>query len=135
MIDRLLPRILAHGIGGVQDLPVPKWLFFWGGAFVLVVSFILLGALWKTPQLEQHEDGRDLGESFGRLVLGPVRIVIQALSAFLFVVIRQNRLTEFPEAGSSLRQIRLMAAWQPFPAPDESLAPVVPCDGDWANHG
>ena len=87
MITQLLPHVLAHGIGGVQDLPVPKWLFFWGGAFVLVVSFILLGALWKTPQLEQHATGRDLGATFGRLVLGPVRIVVQALSAFLFVVI------------------------------------------------
>ena len=54
VITQLLPHVLAHGIGGVQDLPVPKWLFFWGGAFVLVVSFIALGALWKTPQLEQH---------------------------------------------------------------------------------
>ncbi len=87
MLSQLLPHVLAHGIGGVQDLPVPKWLFFWGGAFVLVVSFIALGALWKTPQLEQHSSGRDLGASFGRLVLGPVRIVVQLLSAFLFVVI------------------------------------------------
>ncbi len=23
--------LLAHGIGGVRDLPVPDWLFFWGG--------------------------------------------------------------------------------------------------------
>ena len=76
MITQLLPHVLAHGIGGVQDLPVPKWLFFWGGAFVLVVSFILLGALWKTPQLEQHAAGRDLGETFGKIVLGPVRIVV-----------------------------------------------------------
>jgi hypothetical protein len=84
---QLLPHVLAHGIGGVQDLPVPKWLFFWGGAFVLVVSFILLGALWKTPQLDRHAGGRDLGQAFGKIVLGPVRIVVQALSAFLFVVI------------------------------------------------
>ena len=53
MISQLVPHVLAHGIGGVQDLPVPRWLFYWGGALVLVVSFIALGALWKTPQLEQ----------------------------------------------------------------------------------
>jgi hypothetical protein len=87
VITQLVPHVLAHGIGGVQDLPVPKWLFFWGGAFVLVVSFIALGALWKTPQLERRSGGRDLGEGFGRIVLGPVRIVVQALSAILFVVI------------------------------------------------
>ena len=87
MIHELLPRVLAHGIGGVQDLPVPRWLFYWGGAFVLVVSFILLGALWKTPQLAKREDGRDLGATFGRLVLGPLRILAQAVSILFFVVV------------------------------------------------
>ena len=58
-----------------------------GRRFVLVVSFIALGALWKTPQLERHAGGRDLGATFGRLVLGPVRIVVQALSVVLFVVV------------------------------------------------
>ena len=47
-----LAGLLAHGIGGVRDLPVPTWLFFWGGAVVLVVSFLALGVLWRTPQLE-----------------------------------------------------------------------------------
>ena len=54
---------------------------------MLVVSFILLGALWKTPQLAKREDGRDLGATFSRLVLGPLRIVAQALSILLFVVV------------------------------------------------
>ena len=61
LITALLPRVLAHGIGGVQDLPVPTWLFYWGGAVVLVVSFVALGALWKTPQLAQRAGGRALG--------------------------------------------------------------------------
>ncbi len=102
MIGQLLPHVLAHGIGGVQDLPVPKWLFFWGGAFVLVVSFILLGALWKTPQLDRHAGGRDLGEAFSKFVLGPVRIVVQALSAFLFVVILAAALFGTTTPGSNI---------------------------------
>ena len=87
LTSALLPRVLAHGIGGVQDLPVPAWLFYWGGAVVLVVSFIALGALWKTPQLERHATGRDLGAAFSRFVLGPLRILVQAISVFLFVVV------------------------------------------------
>ena len=27
----IAPGVVAHGIGGVQDLPVPTWLFYWGG--------------------------------------------------------------------------------------------------------
>ena len=52
--------LLAHGIGGVRDLPVPDWLFFWGGAVVLVLSFLALGVLWKRPQLERRAAGRPL---------------------------------------------------------------------------
>ena len=48
---------LAHGIGGVRDLPVPESFFFTTAAIVLVVSFVLLGLLWKRPLLEAHADG------------------------------------------------------------------------------
>jgi len=43
----------AHGLVGRTDLPVPQWLFAWGGTVVLVVSFVALGALWKRPLLER----------------------------------------------------------------------------------
>ena len=52
--------LLAHGVGGVRDLPVPSWLFFWGGAVVLVISFLALGVLWRKPQLEEKARGRPL---------------------------------------------------------------------------
>ena len=84
--------MLAHGIGGVQDLPVPTWLFYWGGAVVLVVSFLALGSLWKTPQLERRAGGRDLGPTFSGIVLGPLRIVVQVLSVLLFAVVLASAL-------------------------------------------
>jgi hypothetical protein len=77
-------NVLAHGIGGIRDLPVPPWLFYWGAAVVLVVSFIALGSLWKRPLLARHATGRALGEAFARIVLGPVRIVLQVVSAMVF---------------------------------------------------
>ncbi len=46
---------LAHGIVGKADLPIPVWLFSWAAAIVLVVSFVALSTLWRSPQLqEQH---------------------------------------------------------------------------------
>ena len=76
---------LAHGIGGVRDLPVPTWLFFWGAAIALVASFVLLGALWKRPLLERHEDGRLLPRWLTAILLsralaseGPVRRKVPA---------------------------------------------------------
>ena len=77
-------RLVAHGIGQVQDLPVPTWMFYWGAGVVLVVSFVLLGALWKRPVLAAHEHGRAGGAGLSGVVLGPVRVVLQILSVALF---------------------------------------------------
>jgi hypothetical protein len=50
----LLPAsALAHGIAGKTDLPVPRWLFAWAAAVVLVVSFVALATLWPKPRLER----------------------------------------------------------------------------------
>jgi hypothetical protein len=47
---------LAHGLVGKQDLPIPRWLFAWAAAVVLVVSFVALATLWPRPRLERvHE--------------------------------------------------------------------------------
>ena len=42
----------AHGLVGKQDLPIPKWLFAWAAAIVLVASFVGLAALWQQPRLK-----------------------------------------------------------------------------------
>ncbi len=46
----------AHGIVGRQDLPIPVWLFGWGAAVVLVLSFVALATLWTEPRLENAGD-------------------------------------------------------------------------------
>jgi hypothetical protein len=77
----------AHGIGGIRDLPVPGWLFLVGGATVLVVSFVALGALWKKPKLEVGA-GRPFPQGLQRFLLSRfVRVVVSGLSLALFVVI------------------------------------------------
>ncbi|WP_169987998.1 hypothetical protein [Microbispora sp. H10836] len=43
--------LLAHGVGGRQDLPIPFSAALTGAALALLVSFVALGALWKQPRL------------------------------------------------------------------------------------
>jgi hypothetical protein len=77
----------AHGIGGIRDLPVPGWLFLVGGATVLVISFVALGALWTKPKLEPGA-GRPLPDGLQRVLLSPyLRVVVSGLSLALFVVV------------------------------------------------
>ena len=50
----------AHGLVGRQDLPIPRWLFAWGAAVVLVASFVALAVLWREPRLEGAGERRVL---------------------------------------------------------------------------
>jgi hypothetical protein len=43
--------LLAHGIGGRQDLPIPLAAALIGAILALLVSFVALGALWTEPRL------------------------------------------------------------------------------------
>ncbi|MDP9418362.1 MAG: hypothetical protein M3P48_11175 [Actinomycetota bacterium] len=52
--------VLAHGIAGRQDLPIPYSFALWGAAATLVVSFVLLGVLWRSPRLRGEAAGRPL---------------------------------------------------------------------------
>ena len=73
--------ILAHGIGGIRDLPVPRYVFYYGAAAVLVVSFAALAFLWRKPVLAERRDGRPLPQGLQRLLLSaPLHIVVGALS-------------------------------------------------------
>jgi hypothetical protein len=48
---------IAHGVRSRGDLPLPGWMFVWGAAIALFVSFVALGALWKRPRLASMANG------------------------------------------------------------------------------
>jgi hypothetical protein len=78
---------LAHGVGGVRDLPVPESFFFTTAAIVLVVSFVLLGALWKQPVLEGAAIGRRLAGALQTILLSrALRVVLGTLSVALLLL-------------------------------------------------
>jgi hypothetical protein len=60
--------LLAHGIGGRQDLPIPFEYALVGAAVTLVVSFVLLGILWSRPKLTGDEAGRPLPAGVARVI-------------------------------------------------------------------
>jgi hypothetical protein len=72
----------AHGLVGKQDLPIPRWLFAWAAAVVLVASFVGLAVLWATPRLQAVVERRRFD------VPRAIEIVLGALgvAAFVFVV-------------------------------------------------
>jgi hypothetical protein len=73
--------LLAHGIGGIRDLPVPRYVFFYGAAGVLVVSFAALAFLWRRPVLAERAAGRPFPPQLERVLLStPLRVLVGAIS-------------------------------------------------------
>jgi hypothetical protein len=81
----LLPAAAsAHGLTARPDLPIPAWLFAWAAAVVLIVSFVALAALWRTPQLQEERfrnlpGGRVLGSVIAEAVLGVIGVAVFAV--------------------------------------------------------
>jgi hypothetical protein len=50
----------AHGVGGRQDLPLPLNFFIVGAGIVIVISFVLLEMLWRSPRLQAGPKERPL---------------------------------------------------------------------------
>jgi hypothetical protein len=97
-----LTGLLAHAIGGVRDLPIPLWLFYYGGAIVLVLSFVALGVLWKRPRLEGAR-GKPLPQGLQRFLLSKgLRVIAGGASLGLLIVLFLAALLGEPSAGQNI---------------------------------
>jgi hypothetical protein len=74
--------VVAHGIVGRSDLPIPEWLFGWAAAIVLVVSFVGLAVLWQQPRLDQSPF-KPLPRLSAVSCSLPVRLLCGAVGVFL----------------------------------------------------
>jgi hypothetical protein len=73
--------LLAHGIVGRADIPIPIVWFAVAAAVVLVVSFVALAAGWTRPRLE-----RVPSRALGRIPLA-VEVLLGAAGVFVFAVV------------------------------------------------
>ncbi len=86
----------AHGLVGRQDLPIPRLLFVWAAAAVLIASFVGLAVLWPKPRLEGEQAER---RAFTLpAALGPVCGAI-GIAAFVLVVYAGYAGTQTPTAN------------------------------------
>jgi hypothetical protein len=107
---------LAHALVARQDLPVPAWLFAWGAAIVLIVSFFALSVGWRTPRFE-GERWRPLPAGLSRALLGlPAQIACGLIGVFLLglAIYAGLRGTEAPDRNFALTFL-YVTAWLGFP--------------------
>ncbi|MGI8631919.1 MAG: fenitrothion hydrolase [Solirubrobacterales bacterium] len=90
LLGLMFPAVAqAHAVVAREDLPLPTWLFFWGGALVLIVSFAALSQAWQEPRLATA-GGRTLpgglssavGSTAARVLGGVVGVALLALTIY-----------------------------------------------------
>ncbi|MDT5074181.1 MAG: hypothetical protein QOH82_3501 [Mycobacterium sp.] len=60
MIDEQSNTVLAHGLGGSNDLPIPYTYALIGAAWALTFTFAVVVLAWKKPRFDATKPGRPL---------------------------------------------------------------------------
>lgn len=80
--------VLAHGIVGRSDLPVPLWLAVYGAAAALLISFFVLVAFWTKPKLRGANAGRPVPAAVQRVADAAVtRAALRVMGLLLAAVV------------------------------------------------
>jgi hypothetical protein len=77
-------EVLAHGLGGSTDLPIPLSYALIGAAWALTFTFAVVALAWKRPRFDADKPGRPLPRWVTTLVDARVTRWTVAIAALLF---------------------------------------------------
>jgi hypothetical protein len=78
--------VLAHGLGGSTDLPIPLSYALIGAAWALTFTFAIVALAWRRPRFDPDKPGRPLPRWLTALVDAPATRWAVAIAALLFAV-------------------------------------------------
>ena len=95
--------VLAHGVGSRADLPVPLMLALYGAGLAVLVSFLALVLLWRSPRLRGDAAGRAIPGWVQSLVDSPVaRGVLRTVVLMLTLLVAAVALVGPPSTNDNL---------------------------------
>jgi hypothetical protein len=78
--------VLAHGLGGSTDLPIPYTYALIGAAWALTFTFAVVALAWRRPRFDPDKPGRALPARVTTFVDAPVTRWAVGLAGLLFAV-------------------------------------------------
>ncbi|NUS01573.1 MAG: hypothetical protein HOV97_03305 [Nonomuraea sp.] len=111
-----MTHLLAHGVGGRSDLPIPLFYAYAGAFAALVVSFLALGLLWA--------DSRFRGDRAGRVIAVRVPARPARVLALLVACYTLGRLAVGPEEGNAGPYLVYVLFWVGLVPASLLLGPV-----------
>jgi hypothetical protein len=76
--------VLAHGLGGSNDLPIPYTYALIGAAWALTFTFAVVALAWKRPRFDAATPGHPLPQWVTAFVDAPLARWVAAVAALLF---------------------------------------------------
>ena len=86
MITDRSAAVLAHGLGGSTDLPIPLSYALIGAAWALTFTFAIVALAWRQPRFDPDKPGRPLPRWVTTSVDAPATRWAVAIAALLFAV-------------------------------------------------
>ena len=86
MIADRSTAVLAHGLGGSTDLPIPLSYALIGAAWALTFTFAIVALAWRRPRFDSDKPGRPLPRRVTTLVDAPATRWAVAIAALMFAV-------------------------------------------------
>ncbi len=86
MTPELSTAVLAHGLGGSTDLPIPLTYALIGAAWALTFTFAVVALAWRRPRFDPDKPGRPLPAWVTAVVDAPVTRWVVGIGALLLAV-------------------------------------------------
>lgn len=117
--------ILAHGLGGSTDLPIPATYVLIGGAWALSISFAVLIFAWRTPRLDPSRRWTTLPQSLIDIAdATATRSVIRVLSLAFAVYVVAAAFAGPNDARNVLPGVFYVLLWVGVPVASALFGPV-----------
>ncbi|RRQ27290.1 hypothetical protein DK926_14365 [Rhodococcus sp. Eu-32] len=117
--------ILAHGLGGSTDLPLPVTFVLVGGAWALSISFAILIFAWRTPRLDPSRRWATLSPGITRVVDAALTRALVRLSAVMFTAfVAWIAITGPDDATNALPGVFYVLLWVGVPVVSALFGPV-----------
>ncbi|MCH9729381.1 MAG: hypothetical protein K0U84_06860 [Actinomycetia bacterium] len=125
MTTTVAATVLAHGVGGSTDLPVPLSYALIGAAWALAVTFAVVAVAWRTPRFDPNKPGRPLPKRVSDAVDSPAirwGVALAALAFTAWVVVAA--LWGPQGAGNALPGVFYVLLWVGLAAISVVVGPI-----------
>lgn len=117
--------IVAHGLGGSTDLPIPATFVLIGGAWALTVSFVVLIFAWRRPRLDRERCWTSLPTSITRMAdATSTRVVVRSLGSAFAVYVTVSALVGPSGLSNPVPGVVYVYLWVGVPVLSGVLGPL-----------